>query len=334
MSTIRLRRRIRRHTGLVAFLAILCTSLLNPSSALAALEATAPLTQNNGILACPTCATEAAPTQYGLPVWSTTQELGVVGPDASTTKALFSAGSSANPAFRSIAIGDIPADTATNWAAKIGTPTGTGEFVRAGAPTVTGNWVLPADFIDTITEVAAAIKQGTGGTKFALTAGGLVTTGKQVQFDANGNLEATATNIGGGAAVLTHMDFSPITSLTVTDATDIFCGFDGSCSATANGADVQTPFTGTGTFDSIDCRATSATGTAITVDLDFGTCGAALSTGTGQAVMSVTGWAAPTAQTGSSSFTTGQCGVFKLSTASADANKVIIRCSVKRTAGA
>lgn len=164
----------------------------------AAEQATLPIVITAGKASCPTCTTESSPTQYGIPVWGSTQEFNVVGPDASTTKPLFSAGSGAAPAFRSIAIGDLPSDTASNWAAKIGTPTGTGEFVRANAPTVTGNWVLPADFIDTITEIAGPLKKGTANVaKIVTTTSGSTTTNNCAKWDADGNLIDSGGACGG-----------------------------------------------------------------------------------------------------------------------------------------
>ena len=48
-------------------------------------------------------------TAHAVQVGAATSTPVQVGPDASTTKALFSAGSSADPAFRAIATGDLPA---------------------------------------------------------------------------------------------------------------------------------------------------------------------------------------------------------------------------------
>lgn len=106
--------------------------------AYAANKASLPIVENNGQFSCPTCSTEASPTNHGIPVWSTTQELGVIGPDASSTKVLCSNGSSSDPSFCSLSLSFLPSDTANNWAAKIGTPTGAGEFVRATNPTFAG----------------------------------------------------------------------------------------------------------------------------------------------------------------------------------------------------
>lgn len=64
-----------------------------------------------------------------------------IGPDASTTKALFSAGSSADPAFRAIAVGDLPAVAREFW------------FPSAGCNNATAGeaWDLPTSNAPTAT---------------------------------------------------------------------------------------------------------------------------------------------------------------------------------------
>ncbi len=259
--------------------------------AYAALAPQLPLVDNNGQLSCPTCVTESAPTNHGLVVQGSGQEIGVVGPSSSTTQPLFSNGSGNDPQFRDIAITDLPTSIKTG-----------GSNAGAGAKVAT------------------------------VASGGAVTTGKQVQFDANGNLEATSSDIGGGTQIKSAMDISPLTKLTVASATPVFCGLDGSCSTTANGADVQTRLSGTGTFTGLECDSVEGTTNAVTVVLGVGTCNSAPNvTSKSQNVMSASAWTRGTAS-GSTAYTDGQCVVLKFS-AGTDASKATYRCSVKQSAG-
>lgn len=316
--------------------------------AYAAMQVNAPLTQNNGTLDCPTCVTETAPTNHAIVVQSATQETAGIGPDASSTKVLCSNGSSSDPSFCSLSLSFIPSDTATNWAAKIGTPVGSGEFVRATNPslagvTITGAvsagsstapWTFPAGAIGAagLTDVASSLLKGTSAVaKFVTTTSGATTTNNCAKWDTNGNLVDSGGTCGGTPALtVSHRDVSPLTQLTVLSATPVYCGLDGSCSTTTNGTDVQTAFLGTGTFDSIEARPVTGTTNAVTVELFTGTCNGALATGTAKNVMSATAWTAGTA-TGTTSFTTGQCAVFKY-TAGTNAAKATFRVSMKETA--
>lgn len=260
--------------------------------AYAALAPQLPLVDNNGQLTCPTCAVETSPTNHGLVVQGSGQELGVVGPDASTTKPLFSNGTGNDPLFRDFAITDLPTSIKTG-----------GSNAGAGAQVAT------------------------------VASGGSKATGKQVQFDPNGNLEATSSDIGAGTPIKSAIDISPLTKLTVASATPVYCGLDGSCSTTTNGTDVQTRLNGTGTFTQMECDSVEGTTNAVTVVLGVGTCNAAPNvTSKSQNVMSATAWTRGTAS-GSTSYTDGQCVVLKF-TAGTDAAKATFRCSIKQSAGA
>ena len=72
-----------------------------------AVQATAPISANNGVITCTTCTTAASPTNYGVAVGGSSQALGFVGPDSSSTKFLRSNGSSTNPSFEAITAGNI-----------------------------------------------------------------------------------------------------------------------------------------------------------------------------------------------------------------------------------
>jgi hypothetical protein len=322
--------------------------LVVAAPAWAALQVAGPLTQNNGTLDCPTCVTESAPTNHGLVVQSATQETGAIGPDASSTKALFSAGSSADPAFRAILYSDITAGTAANFATIIGTPTGSGEFVRATNPslagvTITGAvaagsstapWTFPAGAIGAagLTDVAGALLKGTSAVaKFVTTTSAATTLNNCAKWDANGNLvDSGGTCSGTPALTVVHKDISPLTQLTVLSATPVFCGLDGSCSTTANGTDVQTAYSGTGSFTNINCQAVTGTTNAVTAAVFSGACNGALANGTASNTMSATAWTAGS-MSGTTSFTDGQCLVIKF-TAGTNAAKATFRCSIKETA--
>ena len=254
-----------------------------------ALQATLPVVANNGDISCPTCTTESSPTQYGIPVWGTTQEFGVIATDADTTKMLFSGGASANPGYRALAIGDIPSG------------------IKTGG-----------------TNATKVVTAGSGGT---------TTENKQATFDSQGNLTASAFDVGAAGSIIPALDVSPIGPLTVLSATPVFCGLDGQCSVTANGTDVQTRFTGSGTFASLNCAPTGATTNAIKAELRSGTCNGALSTGDLDFTLATTAWGAGSAAGTSTAFTTGQCVVIKFS-AVTNADKTGIRCSLRQPAGA
>lgn len=260
--------------------------------AYAALAPSLPLVDNNGQLSCPTCVTESAPTNHGLVVQGSGQEIGVIGPDASTTKMLFSAGASADPTFRDLAITDIPTGVKSG-----------GSNAGAGAQVVTR------------------------------ASGGSTTAGKMVQYDANGNLEASSYDVGAAGSIVPKMEVSPLTRLTVASATPVFCGLDGSCSTTADGADVQTRLSGTGTFTGLECDSVEGTTNAVTVVIGLAsTCGSTVNvTSKSQNVMSASAWTRGTAS-GSTAYTDGQCVVLKF-TAGTDAAKATYRCSVKQSAG-
>lgn len=179
----------------------------------AAEQATLPIVISAGKASCPTCATESSPTNHGIPVWgSGTQEFGVIGPDASSAKVLCSAGLSTDPLFCSLTLGFLPSDTASNWAAKIGTPTGTGEFVRATNPTLAGltltgsqSWggatapfTFPAGAIASMADFASGIKKGTANVaKMVTTTSGATTTNNCAKWDTDGNLVDSGGTCGG-----------------------------------------------------------------------------------------------------------------------------------------
>lgn len=284
-------RRVRRPLAILSL--ALAFVWLVPLKSEAAVGLTAPLGEDgNGKITCTTCVTESAPTNHGLVVQGSGQEVGVVGPDASTTKPLFSAGSSADPAFRDIAITDLPTGMKTG-----------GANAGAGAKVVTS------------------------------ASGGSTTAGKQVQYDANGNLEASSYDVGATGSIIPKIDVSPITKMTIASGTTYYCGLDGSCSVTANGADVQTRLNGTGTFAGLECDTNEGTTNAVTVVVGLAsTCGSTVNvTSKAQNVMSASAWTRGTAS-GSTAYTDGQCVVLVL-TAGTSATKATFRCSVKQTAG-
>ncbi len=282
----RMRKKGIRFVPLLALIIVLATF-----GTAYALTASLPVVANNGDISCPTCATESSPSQYGIPVWGTTQEFGVITPSAQTSYVLRSNGSSANPSFGALAIGDFPSTITTG---------------------------------------------STGVTKLATYASGSTTAGRQLQFDANGNIEASSYATGAAGSIVPAIDVSPIGPLTVAAATKVYCGLDGQCcpaTVCANGVDVQTRYTGTGTFVGLNCAPTAATTNAITAKLRAGTCNGALATGDLDFTLATTAWGAGSAAGTSTAFTTGQCVVLEFS-AGTDAAKTGIRCSVRQSAGA
>lgn len=340
----------RLKVGVVA----LALATLLPDAALAAMKFLSPLTdKGDGSVECTNCCTGSSLTSGSLLIGGGSSAVSALANNGTATVmyATNATGiNSGNPTWRAPLLADLSTGAASSVLAGIlnDETGGTSKVVFDTNPTINGitltgtiagngstaPWQLPDGAIGVLADLASGIRKGTANsTKLVTTTDTSFTATHCAQWDADGNLVSSGGTCGGSSYSVHNLDFSPMTKLTVAAATPIFCGFDGSCSTTANGADVQSPFDGTGTFEGIDCRATAGTTNAITVDLDFGTCGGALSTGTAQAVMSTTGWNAPTSQTGTSAFTDGQCGVFKFSAGTDAAAGLIIRCTVKRTAG-
>lgn len=194
----------------------------------------------------------------------------------------------------------------------------------------------PSLRLPTIADTPDSLKSGganADGFVTRATAGGKVA-GKQATFDSNGNLESSAYDVGAAGSIVPSFDVSPSTSTEVVDSTHpVYCGLDGSCSTTANGTDVQTRYAGSGTLTKLDCFATGATSATVSAEIFAGTCNAALATGTLKSVINTTAYGAAT-NSGTTSYTAGQCVVQKFSIASGAANKVVLRCSVQQTAGA
>ena len=79
------------------------------ASAEAQTACTAPIVCADGGVSAPT-ALVGSQTQYGVAVGGTSQTVGFITPDASTTKYLKSGGASANPTWSTIATGDLPSN--------------------------------------------------------------------------------------------------------------------------------------------------------------------------------------------------------------------------------
>jgi len=359
-------RKGRGARAVVARLAVLAALLIVPIEASAAMKFLAPLTdKGDGSVECTDCCTAGAAL--------TTDSLVVGAANNRTMKTLANHGSSDEryltsssdvnpPAWRVPLLIDLGAasTTAANLSSVMQDASETGTANKLvwdtgptiSAPVFTGaasfsgitgsvSWAgttapmtFPANTFDDFTDFKADIKTGgSNGTKF-VTAGN-VTPGANncAKWNANGTLEDHGSACGGGTGIVPRIDVSPLTQVTVS-TTPLYCGLDGSCSATANGADVQTPLLDTGSFTKLECQATAATGQAITVKLGLAaTCGGALNVTTkAQTVMSATQWTAGT-PTGTTSWTNGQCVAFELTTASGTSNKVTIRCSMSQSAG-
>lgn len=306
-----------------------------------AIDAQSPITATNGLIECTTCATEASPAQYNIPVWGTTQEFGVIAPTSQTTYFLRSKGVSANPAFEALAIGDIPSGTSTQWATLIGTPSGTGEFVRATNPTLAGvtitgavtasgataPFTLPAGAIGSLADIASGIKTGTAGTKLATFAGTLPSAARCIRINSNNDLEATSADCASGSgvyAVLTPKSQTKVSS----GSTTVYMDAVGSL-GTADDLGTQTVVP-IGTYGNLRCSASSA-GTSASVTVAKGNCGTTLST-TSMPTVSLLTANTVTADT-STTFTTTlhQCINFKITKASFAA-VAWVTCVLERTA--
>lgn len=309
-----------------------------------AVDAQAPITASNGVIGCATCATESNVQQYNIPVWGTTQEFGAIAPTSQTTYFLRSKGLNANPAFEALAIGDIPSGTATQWAALIGSPTGSGEFVRATNPslagvTITGSvsasgatapFTLPAGAIGSISDIASGIKIGSG-SKLATFTGSLPGQNRCVRINSTNDLEATSADCNSGSSAPNPvMSFTTTTPVTVLSATAVYVSLSGEVSTTE--ANVRTPFKNATTLGSLMCTANANTTNQITAQIGTAACTSAASfSGTPAAVtMNATANTQGTSS-GTTAISAGQCAVVKL-TAGTDAATASIHCTFERTA--
>lgn len=316
-------------------------ALLALSTDAFALDATSPITASNGTIACATCVVEDSVSQYGIPVWGTTQNLGVITPSSQTTYALFSAGTGANPAFRALADGDLPSQTSAQVAAHVSDETGTaGNLVFSTNPSLNGITLtgtadltgatvnLPASAVDAITEIATAIKSGgTNAVKVVTTTSGSTTTNNCAKWDANGNLVDAGAACGGSNNPV--VAFSSETKVNAS-TTALYMSLGGLVSSTEG--DAQTPLAAAATLGSFQCVASGSTTQAITAIIGTGTCGGTINyTTKAQVVMSTTA-----NTTGTSSNTTsvsaGDCAVVKLTTSTGTSGAVHVNCSVSKTA--
>lgn len=156
-------------------------------------------------------------------------------------------------------------------------------------------------------------------------AGGILACDGSCTFD-------TASCQSAAALAAVHQDVSPMTSLSVSSTTPVYCGLDGSCEVDANGPNVQTRLAGSGTFTGLDCAPTGGTTNPIKVELRSGTCGTALAGGDLDVTMGTTAWSPGTPGGTATSFTGGECVVLRFS-AAANAGQATVRCSVKQVAG-
>ena len=304
-----------------------------------AIDAQSPITASNGMIECATCATESAPTQYNIPVWGTTQEFGVIAPSSQTTYFLRSKGLSANPAFEALAIGDIPSGTSTQWATLIGTPSGTGEFVRATNPTLAGvtitgavtasgataPFTLPAGAIGSLADIASGIKTGSGA-KLATFTGTPPSAARCIRINATNDLEATSADCASGSgvyAVLTPKSQTKVSSISTT----VYMDAVGSV-GTADDLSTQTVVP-VGTYGNLRCSA-SSNGTGASVTVAKGTCGSAL-TVTSTTVALATANTVTADTTNTFTTTAGQCINFKIAKTSFVAT-AWVTCVLERTA--
>lgn len=111
-----------------------------------------------------TVTASGTPTQYAIPVWTSATDITKIAPSAQTTYPMFSAGSSANPAFRAIADGDIP--SAITRTIALGTATLGTSLITANAcasvVTVTATGTVTTDVIISTANVTLSGVTGYG----------------------------------------------------------------------------------------------------------------------------------------------------------------------------
>lgn len=345
-------RRIRRPLSILSLaLALVALGPLGPRDAIAGFSATLPLVENNGNYSCPTCTMNAAAlTSNGVVIGQGSQATKVAALNATATKKYLQQTSSGEPTFDQPTLLELQNFTGANLATRLnGDSTGgTSKVVYDTNPSIagltgTGTWnlsgitaplSLPNDALDDINDFKATIKSGgANAVKLATIGAGSTAAGKQLQLDAQGNIEASSYNTGAAGSIVPHITFSPLTSITVATGTPVFCNLQGVCSTTANGTDVQTKMHDTGTITKLYCTPQVASGIAVTVTGRTGTCGNALATGDLTATMGTTAWAAPTSVSGSMTWADGDCAVIIFTAASSTTGKITVSCTASQTAG-
>lgn len=191
-----------------------------------------------------------------------------------------------------VTLNDLPSGTADQWAAKIGTPSGTGEFVRASGPTIGGatlddstvtgtfdasaaeSFDLPADAVDSIDEIANSILGGsTHGPKLA-TQVTSPTANRCARFNSDGVLESHSGDCSTSTPIPPAIFIESQFPIPAGEETT-FVSLAGNISATS--ANAQSLAFEAMTIDECCFVYTGDPGTGVTVTVASGTYGGSLS---------------------------------------------------------
>jgi hypothetical protein len=299
-----------------------------------AIDASPPITGEDGVIACPTCTKSAsAISQYGIPYGTDgTQALSTLAANSTATPQYLKSVSSGAPTFAQVAIGDLATFSSSDLAGRLTDESGTGAVVLGSSPTITSPTIstsidLPAGAVNAMTEIDSSIKQSSTGTNKVATFEGTATAGRCVRVNSNNNLEVATGDCASGSGV--NSLIAPKSQTKVSNgSTTVYMDAVGAVGTTDDlGTQTVVP---AGTWGNLRCSA-SSNGTGASVTVAKGTCGSGLST-TSMPTVSLSTANAVTSDT-STTFTTtaGQCVNFRIAKTSFAA-VAWVTCVLERTA--
>jgi hypothetical protein len=333
MSIRRIRNLLRRSPALAATAAFVWGLAFQPQVALA-IDVSAPITAEDGLIGCATCNTSSSTVaQNGVVIGTDgTRALSTVSVNGTATKKYLQQTSSGAPSFDQVAIGDLSSMTSSDLLGKVSDETGTGLLVFGTSPTITSPTIstsidLPSGAVNSMSEIDTSIKQSSSGTNKIATFEGNANWNKCVRINTNGNLEAATSDCSTGSSV--NALVAPKSQTKVSSGnTTVYMDAVGSI-GTTDDLSTQTVVPA-GTWGNLRCSA-SANGTSASVTVAKGTCGSALSTTSMPTVSLVT--ANTVTKDTSTTFTTtaDQCINFKIVKTSFAAT-AFVTCVLERTA--
>lgn len=316
--------------GLVGLLIVALTAL-----PVHAIDVSAPITGEDGIIGCATCNTSSATVNTnGVVIGaSNSRALTFVTLNGTATKKYLQQTSSGAPTFDQIAIGDLSAISSSDLTSKVSDETGSGALVFGTSPSITSPTIvtsidLPSGAINAMAEIDSSIKQSSTGTNKVATFEGTATSSRCVRINANSNLEAAAGDCSTGAGV--NALVTPKSETKVSNgSTTVYMDAVGTLSTTDTDVGAQTVVPAA-TWGNLRCTA-SSNGTSASVTVQKGTCGTALSP-TSMPTVSLVTAGTVTADTSTTFQTTaGQCINFKIAKTSFAA-VAWVTCVLERTA--
>ncbi|MBY0274742.1 hypothetical protein K2Z84_05350 [Candidatus Binatia bacterium] len=191
----------------------------------------------------------------------------------------------------------------------------TGPTISGGTfsnPTMTGTVTVPDGFLASIAKFASGILSGNGSKLATVT--GAQTAGKQLTYDASGNVIVSSYDVGAAGTGKQILSFSSQTVLPFADSGSTnYLGLGGKVGASGDEVWVRAPLSG-GTASKLRCFATGSTGgSGAVVTLGSGACGSPLTyPGSGQVTVTVTSTTAVSDTSQTHSVTDGHCVALKV----------------------